>query len=414
MVPPGGSSTLYGVLYQLLGSLQHVVRLRLRKKGASIVVEPRDGGDVKIGLPGQRVREQWKARTTGRPWTLPEIAGSVLPDLYQDPDLEQPTGYTKYVFATEGRPNEEARAFFLRLHGPVTEGDPVAGLSPGDEEVFREMAGSVRKRQRFRSEPDSITHLKLRRLLSRFEIREGLTAENLTREIDGWLLPLVNYREDVPATRERLCTMILSKASRGEVEIVPEDLLRDVGLRGTSLQEEDKLWRGAREAVEREVRLRGYDRDRDVRARPDWPEDKRFLVLAGESGHGKTWQLARLALDLAREEVGNKPLTVFLVSRGNATVDLQRAADLLWKQAWIMTIPNPSIVSRPTGGRSREIPAGHGSWFVWTECRASKKPDRSSQSLTGSIGVSGWLCRFPGKPEPPWPRNGRMRSNSAS
>ena len=115
---------------------------------------------------------------------------------------------------------------------------------------------------------------------------------------------------------------------------MPEDLLREAGLRGVSLENLDELRRRAREVVEREVKRRKYDRDRDVRARPDWPEDKPFLVLAGESGQGKTWQLARLALDLAREEGADKVLAVFLVSQGDAVRDLVQAADLLWKQAW--------------------------------------------------------------------------------
>lgn len=341
MVPPGGSATLYGVLYQLLGSLHHTVRLRIQQRnegtvvlGARLVLEPSGGGgDLRIELPGQRIVEQWKARTTGKTWSLTDISTKVLPDLYKDPALDHPEDKTRYVFATEGRPADDARAFLQRLREPVPEGDPLAGLRRGDRKVLREIVEAVRKGRRFKSEPNSLTYPKLRRLLSRFDIREGQRAEDLAEEIRRWLLPLVDIREDAVAKREQLCTMILSKAAHGEVEIVPEDLLREAGVRGVSLENVTELRKRALEGVEREVARRRYDRDRDVRNRPDWPEDKPILIVEGESGQGKTWQLARLALDLAREEGGDKALSVFLVSQGNASGDLQQAADLLWKQA---------------------------------------------------------------------------------
>ena len=172
MAPPGGSSTLYGVLYQLLGSLHHAVYLRLQRRrdrvlGARIVVEPTGGGgDLRIELPhGRRIVEQWKARTTGKAWSLKEIIDKVFPDLYLDPALNRPDDRTEYVFATEGWPNEEAQAFFDRLR------DPLTGLHRGDRTVLRKMAAAVRRRKQFRTEPDSLTYPKLRRLLSRFEIR---------------------------------------------------------------------------------------------------------------------------------------------------------------------------------------------------------------------------------------------------
>lgn len=278
--------------------------------------------------------EQWKARTTGKPWSLTDITTKVLPDLYQDPALDHPGDETRYVFATEGCPTEEAQSVFERFRKSVPEDDPLAGLRQGDQKVLRDTAEAVRKRRQFRSEPDSLTYPKLRRLLSRFEIREGQKASDLTEEIRLWLLPQVDIREEAVAKREQLCSMILSKAAHGEVEIVPKDLLREAGLRGVSLANMAELRKRALEVVEREVARRRYDRDRDVRNRPDWPEDKPILIVAGESGQGKTWQLARLALEFAREKDGDKSLSVFLVSQGNAAGDLQQAADLLWKQAW--------------------------------------------------------------------------------
>jgi HEAT repeat protein len=68
-----------------------------------------------------------------------------------------------------------------------------------------------------------------------------------------------------------------------------------------------------------------------VRQRPVWPENQRFLILSGESGQGKTWQISRLAVDWAAQEKG--PLVILLESRGEAERDLQKASDLLYMEA---------------------------------------------------------------------------------
>ncbi len=338
MIPIGGRATLYGVLYQLLGSLHHVVRLRVRKQGeatvvgARLVIEPpRGGGDLLIVLPGRRSVEQWKGRTNERAWGLQEILNKVLPDLYLDPALNLPGDQTNYVFATEGRIGPKARAFFERLRGPVPEKNPLAGLSKEDRKLFHATARTIRKRKNARSEPLAYTHRKLRSLLSRFEIRENQKADRLAQEIDEMLRPLMDYVEDIPAKRDQLCTIILRRGTGEEIEdeFMPEDLLREAGLGGVSLEDEAELRRKAHEVLEREVTRRKYDWSKDVREAPVWPEDRYVLYLSGESGQGKTWQIAHLALD--REKKGR--LVVIVDSRGEAERDLQKASDLLWKEA---------------------------------------------------------------------------------
>ena len=82
--------------------------------------------------------------------------------------------------------------------------------------------------------------------------------------------------------------LILGKASKGEIQIMPGELLKEVGIVSVSLANTDELRKRAREEVIQEIKRRKYDRDRDVRSRPEWPEDKPLLVIAGESGQGKT------------------------------------------------------------------------------------------------------------------------------
>lgn len=335
MALTGGSATLYGVLYQLLGSLHHTVRLlRIQQRktdktvlGARITVEPLGGGgDIRIEVPGQRTVEQWKARTNGRPWGLQEILDTVIPDLYRDPALDLPEDQTRYVFAAEGSIGPKATAFFQSLRGPVPEKSPLAGLKEDARKSFRATAKAVQQQ----SESLDLAQRKLRRLLSRFELRGNQDAGQLIRDIDRRLLALVDYKEDIPAKRDELCTIILRRGTGTGNEFMPEDLLKEAGLHGVSLEDEEKLRRRAHQVLSQEVERRKYHSDKDVRETPAWPEGKRFLFLSGESGQGKTWQVASLAVN--REEKGR--IVVIADSRGDAERDLQRASDLLWKEAW--------------------------------------------------------------------------------
>ena len=66
MAKRGGSATVYGVLYQMLGSIRWATQLQLLGtldsedlQSATLILEPRDGGDMQIDLPNTRIVEQW-------------------------------------------------------------------------------------------------------------------------------------------------------------------------------------------------------------------------------------------------------------------------------------------------------------------------------------------------------------------
>ena len=111
---------------------------------------------------------------------------------------------------------------------------------------------------------------------------------------------------------------------------MPEELLSEAGLRAISLEDLDELRLTAREVLEREIARRKYDLERDVRQAPVWPADRPSVFVSGDSGQGKTWQVARLAEVRAK---GGR-IVVLADARGEAERDLQRASDLLWKEAW--------------------------------------------------------------------------------
>src|ERR1700741_5246887 len=94
MASAGGSATINGILFQLLGTLARTAQLQLeaaqQQESADRVllrIEPLGGGgDLRIHFPTKRIIEQWKARTGGGPWSLRQIIDNVLVDLYRAVD----------------------------------------------------------------------------------------------------------------------------------------------------------------------------------------------------------------------------------------------------------------------------------------------------------------------------------------
>ena len=64
-----------------------------------------------------------------------------------------------------------------------------------------------------------------------------------------------------------------------------------------------------------------------MRQPPFWPAGEAMLVLEGDSGIGKTWQLACLA-----SQVDAPTAVVLLRSTGTCDADLRRAAETVWHQ----------------------------------------------------------------------------------
>jgi hypothetical protein len=108
--PPGGPSTINGILYQMLWCLLRAVELYVesivtntdnRPTAVVLRLEPRDGGDVQeLGNKTRRVI-QLKTRSNHRTWSLHETIKTVLPDLYRA--IDSPEDDTCYDFVTEGR-----------------------------------------------------------------------------------------------------------------------------------------------------------------------------------------------------------------------------------------------------------------------------------------------------------------------
>src|ERR1700686_766096 len=126
MAKPGGSATINGILFQVLGALARAAQLQvdatLHDETADRIllrIEPSGGGgDLQIHFPTKRIVEQWKARTGGGTWSLRNIIDDVLVDLYRAVEDANLCPDNQYLFVTEGRRGvwSEAEAFFAELH----------------------------------------------------------------------------------------------------------------------------------------------------------------------------------------------------------------------------------------------------------------------------------------------------------
>ena len=353
MTQPGGSATMYGVLYQLLGTARWAGKIHLSTSTeggewteARLVIEPfGGGGDTQIESTERRIVEQWKAKSDGGAWSLRNVITDVLPDLYRAVDLVAERPETEFRFVTEGHRGRWATAeqFFADLRCSPVSDDPLAALDnkqpikffPDEEltkrDFFRCILGSLRTHPGIAKDSETESARKLWYLLGRFRIHGDQTIEKLTRELNGFLRPLVDYSEQVEPKRRELCAALLELASDGNATFTPRELLAKVNLDHPSFCN----WARARDAILKttqqtlRIRLR-YNAEADVRSPMSPPANSGVCVLTGESGQGKTWRLASLALDA----FADGSIAVAVSTSRNAEQDLQNAANVVWRDGF--------------------------------------------------------------------------------
>ena len=381
MASPGGSATINGVLFQLLGSLHRAARLHLDAaerngtlENALLRIEPSGGGgDLQMHLPEKRIVEQWKAKTGGGTWSLRDVIDDVLVDLYRAVNDDGFDPREEYRFVTEGRQGSwsEAEKFFADLGREPLPAEPLAALDDKEKieffpkrplsrrALFLEIAETVRRGKRFQDESQALSHRKLWHLLGHFRIVEQLRPEQLSAEIDQVLGDIVERVEDVPATRERLCGLLMSLAGKGEVTLTPVELLARAGLRARSFRAEGLLLSILRSRLEDQITAGArYDRKADVRLPPEIPENCPALILAGESGQGKSWLLARLA----QEEFAARRVAVWTEARGDFERDLAAVAKEVWQHG--LDHETELSLDRITARRNSLLPKTDQPWLT--------------------------------------------------
>ena len=340
MTQAGGPAAINGFLYQILHHIEWVADVRLdgadqEVKNARLFLEPRNGGDARAEALDQYLVEQYKTRAN-TPWSLTDVE-PILSDLREAVPSSLPTN-AHYRFVTDGRAGElgEFKAFLQALksvEGPDHLNNDEKRkfrrkLIVTDREFFDHIVKETRHgdpHQQVR-EHDVVFHL-----LSHFEMEFRVTDNDLIEKIERRLRPHVADLGDERRVRHCLVGLLMDRLSEGELKLDSADLdslLREAGLSPERFRKLKRLSETMAElSRDRLGRYIGYQNEKDVREVPCWPEEKPVLLITGENGVGKSWQLGKYL-----EECVEASRIATLVGAKTTDEILTRAARDIWQE----------------------------------------------------------------------------------
>ncbi len=341
MTQAGGPAAINGFLYQILHHIEWIADVKLEGKladqevkNALLVLEPRNGGDARAEAPDQYLVEQYKTRAN-RAWSLTDVE-TILRDLRKAVPPSLPAN-AHYRFVTDGRAGilEEFKAFLDALksvEGPDHLNNSEKRkfrneLTLTDQKFFDHIVKKTRSDdpQLHANERAVVFHL-----LSRFEMEFCVTSSDLIKKIERDLRPYVANLGDECGVPHHLVGLLMGRLSKGELKLDADDLdslLREAGLSPERLRKLKRLSETMAElSRDRLVRI-GYRHEKDVREVPYWPEGKPVLLITGEIGAGKTWQLGKY-LEVCVE--ASQIATLVLGAKTTEDI-LTRAARDIWQ-----------------------------------------------------------------------------------
>lgn len=341
MPPTGGPAAINGFLYQIIQHLGWLSSVRLTGKlrgddisNARLVLEPASGGDAHAEAPTAYIVEQYKTRNA-RTWPLRDIK-PVLKDLRRAVPPSLPPN-ARYRFVTNGQagrlsPFENFLCAVRLAEGPDCLDDAHRirfnnRCVATHLEFFRAIHSATRGTTGPAAHDRDVTF----HLLSCFEMAFDIDARAYALKIDARLRPYVNNFGDEAAAREQLVGVLLDQLSQGEV-VLNEDaidaMFTHVGLSPARLRMLANLPETMRQITGRRLDRLGYRADRDIRQAPQWSDEKPVLIISGESGVGKTWQLGRLLGKHGRQG----DIIAFVQGARTCQEVLSQAARDLWQQ----------------------------------------------------------------------------------
>ena len=354
----GGAATNHGIWYQALWCVLCAVETKIEciDDGLRIILEPY-GGDTWLERPDGRQVVQLKTLSEGT-WSLKNVVEEVLPDLYRAVSLDSPTT-TKYEFVTEGgmgnwtQVRESFESLAQRVMPDVSESEfNVAynkldnirrlkfGGSSGEfwngartqHQLFNRIVDHLRTKSPACDETIEQTRWKTWHLLARFRFKGLITESQIRRQLRELLLQYVDHRESVTATLNAMVAWLINRSSANEVTTTPKQLFESCNLKYVLPIGQ---WAATKERCQNrfllDTKLRKYRPEWDVRFRQSNCESSSahtpFIVVFGGSGLGKSWWLC------AQSYSSDTLATVMLDSKGDAEVDLQRAANRVWRDS---------------------------------------------------------------------------------
>ena len=250
---------------------------------------------------------------------------------------------TRYRFVTDGALNCDA---LLELSGrlrrlPVP-ADPVTALDDANSKAFF-YGGWKSERAFFLALADRAKCKdpgRFWRLLASLELEGDLTQAALIEQIDAFLFDIVDCAEDVPVKRAHLLLLMMELAGHGAT-ITVEELLEKATLPVERAQHYAKLPKVTTTALEHDLALLGYDAEHDVREAPR-TSGAGLVLIAGDSGYGKSWRLAAMLRNLDR--AGH--LAVLVSNAGSLDTIRQRVVDLVWHSSFDSQQSMPGLQRR--------------------------------------------------------------------
>ena len=343
MTQSGGSVALNGFLYQILWHLGWSAEVILtgtldgqEVKDGCLILEPgKGGGDAQARASDVHLVEQYKTRAS-ETWSLSDVT-AVLGDLRKGVPGDLPE-FARYRFVTNGRPGrlKECRKFIARLKevddpdelDNATKREFSSELRLGDRDFLDHLARATRK-----GTTGSVTSEEralVFHLVRRFELEFRVGLKDLAADIESRLRPCVENLGDEVGVRKRLVGELMERLGQGETKLDRDGLnamLREAGVNPDRLRKVGELAETLAEGRRRGSKYIRYRREDDVRDAPSWEGNKPVLLIAGESGAGKSWQLTSLMEAMTED---GEPV-VFLRGTGTAEEILTRAAREIWQ-----------------------------------------------------------------------------------
>ncbi|MXZ03619.1 MAG: hypothetical protein F4Y88_08130 [Chloroflexi bacterium] len=341
MTQTGGPAAINGFLYQILHHIEWIADIKLEGRLAGqevknplLRLEPRNGGDAQMEVSDQYLVEQYKTRANGT-WALTDVE-NILHDLRKAVPPSLPAN-AHYRFVTDGRAGRlgEFKAFLDALksvEGPDHLNNSEKRnfrreLTVTDREFFDHIVKKTRSDvpQLQANERAVVFHL-----LSQFEMEFCVTDSRLIKKIEKGLRPYVDNLGDECRVRHDLVGRLMDRLGEGELKLDSagfNGLLREATLSPERRRKLKRLPEMVAKLSRNRLGRIGYQSEKDVREVPGWPEAKPVLLITGESGAGKTWQLGKHL-----EECVKAGRTAALVLGAKTTEDiLTQAARDIWQ-----------------------------------------------------------------------------------
>ncbi|HUU59732.1 MAG TPA: hypothetical protein VMZ50_09320, partial [Phycisphaerae bacterium] len=274
--------------------------------------------------------EQIKSRSASGTWSLKEVIEEVLPDLYGAADVTKPD--TIYRFVTDGRMGawEAVLQLWQSMRDRPTDSEnPPSkldntqqvrfmkrqgefwGAGPHTERsIFERLCGVLSQDARTCGDPLSQVQRKAWHLLGRFEFRGEQTRDLLERRLNVLLLEVAGSDVEVAQLRDAMLARIAKACARGGEAIKTSRFLAEHGISAVPLRAWPLLHKRARNHLASMLTVRQYVPAEDARPSvPDdlrsvWPGSVPMLVLAGESGQGKSWAMYAAASRFSEPQDG--------------------------------------------------------------------------------------------------------------